>query len=164
MHNHPFIQNDSGLYELNAPASPDEIVSAATGILYTELIQSEALTRSGDAGRFLQLELAREKNEHFSVLFLNSKHQVLAFERLFHGTIDNAAVHPRVVVQRTLEHNAAAVILAHNHPSDCCEPSEADRRITRRLVDALALVDVRVLDHLVVSRAEWVSLAERGWL
>ena len=164
MHNHPFIQNDSGLYELSTPASPDDIVSAATGILYMELTQREAMTRPEDAGQFLQLELAREKNEHFSVLFLNSRHRVLAFERLFHGTIDSSAVHPRVVVQRALEHNAATVILAHNHPSDCCEPSEADRRITRRLIDALTLVDIRVLDHLIVSRAEWASLAERGLL
>lgn len=164
MHDHPFIKTEEGLYELSAPASPDDIVSVAAGILYAELTQREALTAPEDAGRFLQLELAREKNEHFSVLFLDNKHRVLAFERMFHGTIDGSAIHPRVVAQRALEHNAAAVILAHNHPSDCCEPSEADRSITRRLVDALALIDVRVLDHLVVSRSEWVSLAERGWV
>ena len=164
MLDHPFIKNPQGLYELQGPASPDEIVSAAAGILYAELSHREVLTAPEDAGRFLQLELAREKNELFSVLFLDNKHRVLAFERLFHGTVDGSAVHPRVVSQRALELNAAAVILAHNHPSNCCEPSEADRSITRRLVDALALVDVRVLDHLVVTRADWVSLAERGWL
>ena len=87
---------------------------------------------------------------------------MLSFEPLFTGTIDGAAVYPRVVVQRALACNAAAVIFAHNHPSGCCEPSRADQQITKRLSDALALIDVRVLDHFVVSRSEWVSLAERG--
>ena len=89
---------------------------------------------------------------------------MLRFETLFNGTIDSSAVYPRVVVQRALDCNAAAVIFAHNHPSGCCEPSQADRAITTRLKDALALIDVRVLDHFVVSRSEWVSLAQRGWL
>ena len=87
---------------------------------------------------------------------------MLSFEPLFNGTIDGAAVYPRVVVQQALACNAAAVIFAHNHPSGCCEPSRADQQITKRLSDALALIDVRVLDHFVVSRSEWVSLAERG--
>ncbi|PKM22587.1 MAG: DNA repair protein RadC, partial [Gammaproteobacteria bacterium HGW-Gammaproteobacteria-14] len=92
------------------------------------------------------------------------KHRVICFERMFTGTIDGAAVYPRVVVQRALENNAAAVIFSHNHPSGCAEPSEADRSITRRLTEALSLVDVRVLDHFVVSQTHWVSLAERGWI
>ena len=112
--------------------------------------------------QFLQLALAQEKNEVFSAIFLNNKHKVLSFEPLFTGTIDGAAVYPRVVVQQALACNAAAVIFAHNHPSGCCEPSRADQQITKRLTDALALIDVRVLDHFVVSRSEWVSLAERG--
>ena len=83
---------------------------------------------------------------------------------LFYGTIDSATVHPRVVVQRALAINAAALVLYHNHPSGVAEPSQADRVLTRRLVDALALVDIRVLDHLVVGESESVSFAERGWL
>jgi DNA repair protein RadC len=86
------------------------------------------------------------------------------FEELFRGTIDGASVHPREVVKRALEHNAAALILAHNHPSGAGEPSEADRRITQRLREALALVDIRVLDHFVIGDGEPVSLAERGLL
>lgn len=159
-----FIKNDQGLYELNGPARAEEIVSVAAEILFEQLAHGEALTQPTDAAEFLQLALAQEPNECFSALLLDNKHRVLAFERLFTGTIDGAAVYPRVVVQRVMAYNAAAVILAHNHPSNHCEPSEADRRITRRLSDALALIDARVLDHFVVGRAGWVSLAERGWL
>jgi DNA repair protein RadC len=110
------------------------------------------------------MALANEKNEHFAVLFMNNKHQVLSFERLFFGTIDGATVHPRIVVQKALEWNAASVILAHNHPSGHSEPSQADRDVTQQLVKALSLVDVRVLDHLVVSQSGWESLSRRGWV
>ncbi|AJD48688.1 MAG: DNA repair protein RadC [Marinobacter sp.] len=160
----PYIKNDQGLYRVRGYVSPDQLVQIAADILLEDLAGQENLTRPEDAARFLQLSLAREKNEHFAVLFLNNKHQVISFERLFTGTIDGAAVYPRVVVQRALENNAAAVIFAHNHPSGCPDPSEADRAITRRLTEALGLVDVRVLDHFVVSQSTWVSLAERGWL
>ena len=160
----PYIKNDQGLYRVRGYVSPDQLVQIAADILLEDLADQENLTRPEDAARFLQLSLAREKNEHFAVLFLNNKHQVISFERLFTGTIDGAAVYPRVVVQRALENNAAAVIFAHNHPSGCPDPSEADRAITRRLTEALGLVDVRVLDHFVVSQSTWVSLAERGWL
>ncbi len=160
----PYIKNDQGLYRVRGYVSPNQLVQIAADILLEDLAGQENLTRPEDAARFLQLSLAREKNEHFAVLFLNNKHQVISFERLFTGTIDGAAVYPRVVVQRALENNAAAVIFAHNHPSGCPDPSEADRAITRRLTEALGLVDVRVLDHFVVSQSTWVSLAERGWL
>ena len=102
--------------------------------------------------------------EVFAVLFLDTRHRVIAFEVLFRGTVDGASVHPREVVRRALVHNAAAVIFAHNHPSGVAEPSRLDRAITDRLVDALSTVDVRVLDHLVVGDGETVSFAERGWL
>lgn len=128
------------------------------------LARDHSLTRPEDAGRFLLAKLRRYPHEVFACLFLDNKHRVLAFEELFRGTIDGAAVYPREVVRRCLEHNAAALILAHNHPSGVAEPSEADRSITRRLVEAVALVDVRVLDHLVIGDDHWVSLAERGWL
>ena len=147
----PYIKNDQGLYRVRGYVSPDTLVQIAADILLENLAGQENLTKPDDAARFLQLSLAKEKNEHFGVLFLNNKHQVISFERMFTGTIDGAAVYPRVVVQRALEHNAAAVIFSHNHPS-------------RRLTDALSLVDVRVLDHFVVSQTHWVSLAERGWI
>ena len=103
-------------------------------------------------------------NEVFAAVFLDNRHRVIAFEELFHGTVDGASVHPRVVARRALVHNAAALIACHNHPSGVAEPSRADRAITARLRDALALVDVRLLDHFVVGDGEVVSFAERGWL
>ena len=132
--------------------------------LAEELVREHSLTRPEDAGRFLLAKLRRYPHEVFACLFLDNKHRVVAFEEMFRGTIDGAAVYPREVVRRSLEHNAAALILAHNHPSGVAEPSEADRSITRRLVEALGLVDIRVLDHLVIGDGCWVSLAERGWL
>ncbi len=114
--------------------------------------------------RFLQARLRDYPYEVFAVLFLDNRHRVLAFEELFRGTIDGASVHPREVVRRALQLNAAAVILSHNHPSGVAEPSQADQRITTRLREALALVDIRVLDHLVVGDGSCCSMAERGLL
>jgi DNA repair protein RadC len=109
--------------------------------------------------------LVTEPNrEVFRVLFLNNQHQLLADEAMFMGTIDASPVYPRVVVQKALEHNAAALILSHNHPSGEPEPSRADKSITERLQQALALVDINVLDHIVVGDCFTVSFAERGWL
>lgn len=120
-------------------------------------LSSPQATRS-----YLQSELIGERNEVFAVLFLDSRHRVLAFERLFAGTIDGASVHPRVVVQRSLALNAAAVIAVHNHPSGVAEPSRSDEAITTTLASALQLVDVRLLDHIIVAGHQTVSLAERG--
>ena len=132
--------------------------------LESGLAREEALTDPMKAGRFLMARLRNHPHEVFACLFLDNRHRLVAFEELFHGTLDGAAVYPREVLRRCMAHNAAAVILAHNHPSGVAEPSQADRSITRRLVDALALVDIRVLDHLVIGDREWVSLAERGWM
>lgn len=159
-----FVKNEHGLYHVQGCVKSEDIVSTAAAILHDELVGQEALTTPSDAAQFVQLTLAQEKNEVFSAIFLNNKHKVLRYQSLFNGTIDSAAVYPRVVVQQALACNAAAVIFAHNHPSGCCEPSNADKQITKRLQDALALIDVRVLDHFVVSRSGWVSLAERGCL
>jgi len=112
----------------------------------------------------VRLHLAKREREVFAVMFLDNRHRLLAYEELFFGTIDGASVHPREVVKAALAHNAAAVILSHNHPSGVAEPSQADQRITQRLKDALGLVDVRVLDHLIVGEGEPVSFAERGLL
>ena len=122
------------------------------------------LLSPGHTARFLQSRLRDYPYEVFAVLFLDNRHRVLAFEELFRGTIDGASVHPREVVRRALRHNAAAVILSHNHPSGVAEPSQADQRITGRLRDALALVEVRVLDHLIIGDGDCCSLAERGLL
>jgi len=114
--------------------------------------------------RYLQSRLRDYPYEVFAALFLDNRHRVLAFEELFRGTIDGASVHPREVVRRALALNAAAVIFSHNHPSGIAEPSQADQRITTRLREALALIDVRVLDHLVVGDGDCCSLAQRGLL
>ena len=113
---------------------------------------------------FLMSRLRAYPYEVFACLFLDNRHRVIAFEELFTGTIDGASVHPREVVRRSLAHNAAAVIFAHNHPSGIAEPSQADKHITRRLSDALGLIDIRVLDHFVIGDGESVSFAERGLL
>ena len=132
--------------------------------LHEDLQHCESLTSPADTRRYLQAKLCHYPYEVFSCLFLDNRHRVIMFEELFRGTIDGASVHPREVVRRALAHNAAALILAHNHPSGVGEPSEADRRITHRLRDALALVDIRLLDHFVIGDGEPVSLAERGML
>ena len=123
------------------------------------VIASPAATR-----RYLQAALAGESREVFWCLYLDNQHRVIASEALFYGTLDGAAIYPREVVKACLQHNAAAVIFAHNHPSGVAEPSQSDHAITRRLVEALGLVEVRVLDHLVIGDGGWVSLASRGAL
>jgi len=127
------------------------------------LARGDALASPEDTRRFLAARLRDHPFEVFACLFLDNRHRVIAFEELFRGTIDGASVHPREVVRRALVHNAAALILAHNHPSGVAEPSRSDEAITRRLRDALALVDIRVLDHVVVGDS-LVSFAERGLL
>lgn len=130
-----------------------------------ERLQRESALESPQAVRdYLKARLRHEPHEVFACLFLDSRHRVLAFEVLFHGSIDGASVYPRQVVKRALAHNAAALILTHNHPSGIAEPSQADRSLTRRLQDALALIDVRVLDHFIVGDGEPLSMAEHGWM
>ncbi|MCP4995908.1 MAG: JAB domain-containing protein, partial [Gammaproteobacteria bacterium] len=125
---------------------------------------NDALTNPNDTRDYLKTHLAGHPNEVFACLFLDNRHRVIEYEELFHGTIDGASVHPREVVRQALKHNAAALILAHNHPSGVAEPSQADCSITRRLKAALELVDVRVLDHFIIGDGEATSLAERGLL
>ncbi|MEJ2633427.1 MAG: DNA repair protein RadC [Acidihalobacter sp.] len=131
--------------------------------LDARLRRGEALESPAQTVRYLSARLRHHPYEVFAVLFLDNRHRVITYEELFAGTIDGASVHPREVVRRALAHNAAALILAHNHPSGVAEPSAADAAITRRLKEALALIDVRVLDHIVIGD-DAVSLAERGML
>ena len=132
---------------------------------YAELKQAGPALANPRATRdFLRARLRDRDHEVFCCLFLDNRHRVIAFDEVFRGTIDGASVHPRDVVKLALSRNAAAVILAHNHPSGVAEPSQADEVITGRLRDALALVDIRVLDHIVVGDGACVSFAERGLL
>ena len=127
-------------------------------------LQRETLANPAACANFLRTRIGAYPYEVFACLFLDQRHRVLAFEELFRGSIDGASVHPREVVRRCLAHNAAAVILAHNHPSGVAEPSQADRDITAELKRALALIDVRVLDHFIIGSGAPTSLASRGWL
>ena len=144
----------------------DQIITQALQILESRMgygTRSESFSSPEDSKRYARLQLVGHEQEVFAAMFLDNRHRLIAFDKLFYGTVDGASVHPREVVKAALKHNAAAVIFAHNHPSGVTEPSQADERITTRLKDALALVDVRVLDHLVVGD-DTVSFAERGLL
>jgi DNA repair protein RadC len=144
-------------------AVPDaEILEAAFRILARRMARGSCLGSPKATCQYLMLRFAELEHEVFAVIFLTKRHTVIACEDLFHGTIDGASVHPRIVVKKALEHNAAAVIVAHNHPSGIAEPSQADELITQRLKEALALMDIRLLDHIVTAGASAVSLAERG--
>jgi DNA repair protein RadC len=130
--------------------------------LRESLAKGDALTSVADTQRYLQLRLRDYQQEVFGCLYLDNKHRIIAFEELFHGTIDSASVYPREIVKRALQLNAAALILAHNHPSGDPEPSAADKVITAKIKAALALVDIRVLDHCIVGDNRCVSFAEMG--
>jgi DNA repair protein RadC len=120
------------------------------------------LTSAQQTRDYLSLQLAEYHSEVFACLFLDNQHRVIKFEVLFYGTINHANVHPREVIKRALHHNAAAIILAHNHPSGQVKPSKADEELTADLKTALALIDVRVLDHFIVAQNQCVSMAELG--
>ena len=147
-------------------SNDDAIIESALKILESRISynsDSPSLTSPQASRDYVKLKLASYQHEVFACLFMNNRNRVITFEELFRGTIDGASVYPREVVKACLSHNAAAVIFAHNHPSGVAEPSVADERITKRLKDALALIDVRVLDHLIVGE-EVISFAERGLL
>lgn len=132
--------------------------------LAAEWARGDSFSSPAQPRQYLQARLGGYQHEVFACLFLDNQHRLIQFEELFQGTIDGAAVYPREVVKRVLALNAAAVIFAHNHPSGVAEPSQADRLITKRLVQALSLIDVRVLDHFVVGGSDVVSMAEMNAL
>src|SRR5690606_33727188 len=130
--------------------------------LFEELKRGDVLTSPGAVRNFLRSQLAALPHEVFACLYLDNQHRVIAFEELFRGTLDSASVYPREVIKRALAHNAAALILTHNQASGASEPRQADLLLCCRLKESLALVDIRVLDHLVVGDGEPVPFAERG--
>jgi DNA repair protein RadC len=140
------------------------VLEMARRHLGQRLRRGDPLTDPAATREYLAAALRDLRHEVFACLYLDTRHRVIAWEELFRGTLDGTSVHPREVVRQALNHNAAALIFAHNHPSGVAEPSDADRRLTRRLREALALVDIRVLDHFVVGDGETVSFAERGLL
>ena len=126
------------------------------------LERGDAISDPEAAGRYFAHRLRGRRQEVFAALFLDTRHRVLGFEELFQGSVDSAEVHPREVARRALAINATALIVGHNHPSGCAEPSAADRAVTQRLKQALSLVEIRLLDHFVVGDGEPVSMAARG--
>ena len=153
------------LFATGLPPSAQQTIREALTLLERQLREPGASFTSSNAVRdWLRLNLATLEREALSVLWLDNQHRLIAHDMLFPGTINTITVHPREVVRAGLKHNAAAAVLAHNHPSGEAEPSKADRKITERLKQALDLVDIRLLDHLVVGGMETVSFAERGWL
>lgn len=159
---HLMVKQPDGRY---TPADQEQIISAAYRVLESKWLPKGAkLTSPTRVREYLTVHLSEKEHEVFCVLFLDSQHRAISFDEMFQGTIDSASVYPREVVKRALQHNAAAVVLAHNHPSGDPSPSDADRRITDRLQEALGLIDVRVLDHLVIGQEPAVSFAERGYI
>ena len=162
-----FVVNDSCLESLSdiSVQNEDWIVQQAIVLLERRVFKAgPRLERPAAVRDYLRLKLVAEPNEIFVVVFMNSMHDVLAVEPMFHGTINATSVYPRVVLQRALQLNAAAVIFAHQHPSGTTEPSNADRVLTEQLKTALALIDVRVLDHFVIGQGAPYSFAESGLL
>lgn len=138
------------------------VLELARRALAEQLRERAALDTPDTVKHYLQLQLAAKKHECFAVLFLDNQHRLLALEELFRGTLSQTSVYPREVVLRALHHHAAAVVLAHNHPSGTVQPSRADEALTQALKAALALVDVRVLDHVIVAPGQALSMAEQG--
>jgi len=137
-------------------------IELARRYLEAGLQKQDVLTNPKSTRDYLTSQLRSYPHEVFACLFLDNRHHILSFDKMFNGTIDGASVYPREVVKRALSHNAAAVIFAHNHPSGIAEPSNADISLTRRLKTALELVDIRVLDHFIIGNQQAVSFAERG--
>ena len=161
------VINDSCLESLSdiSIQNEDWIVQQAIVLLERRVFKAgPRLERPAAVRDYLRLKLVAEPNEIFVVVFMNSMHDVLAVEPMFHGTLHAPSVYPRVVLQRALQLNAAAVIFAHQHPSGTTEPSNADRLLTEQLKTALALIDVRVLDHFVIGQGTPYSFAESGLL
>jgi len=155
-----YVRDESGFHE----ARPGDVLERAQALLAQRYrVGSPVLTSPALTREFLRMHLGACEHEVFGMLHLDSRHRLIAVENLFRGTINSSSVHPREVVKSALAHNAAAVVLYHNHPSGLTEPSAADELITRRLREALALIDVRVLDHLIVAEAIY-SFAEAGLL
>jgi len=153
------------LFATPLPPSEQQTIREALTLLARQLREpGMSFTSSHDVRDWLRLQLASLEREEFTAIFLDNQHRLISHETLFTGTINHTQVHPREVVKAGLKHNCAAVIVAHCHPSGLAEPSNADRQITTRIQQALELVDIRLLDHLVVGGMDVVSFAERGWL
>jgi len=159
------IKRQGDVFRVSGTGTLQEVLAMARDAAFSYAATKPLLTSPAMVRNFLHGMLASKKDhEIFAAILLDTQNRLIAYEELFRGTLDSCAVHPREVVKLAIASNAASIIFAHNHPSGHAEPSMADRAITERLKSALALIDVRVLDHLVVGEGETVSLAERGWI
>ncbi|TDX28320.1 DNA repair protein RadC [Modicisalibacter xianhensis] len=154
----------TGTYRITDTVTEAELISIAKAFARRRLAKGRKITQPALAFEYLQILLQDYEHEVFSVVFLDSQHRVISFEELFRGTIDSASVYPREVVKQALATNAAAVIFVHNHPSGDPKPSDSDQRITQRLQEALRLIEVRVIDHIVVGNDGYCSFADLGYL
>ncbi|MGH8644227.1 MAG: RadC family protein [Gammaproteobacteria bacterium] len=165
MNNKALVRDANGAYRVRKErVSETEILEAVEEIVSRRFARGQSLSTPQASKELFKQKLGTSEQEIFAALFLDNRHRVLGYKNMFFGTIDGATVHPREVVKAVLRLNAAAVIFGHCHPSGVAEPSLADQSITRRLKDALSLIDVRVLDHIIVGGADATSLAERGLL
>ena len=148
------------------PAINDHIICKALAILKTRMVNKESfvIKSSSDVINFLRLKLSEKEHEVFAVMFLTTRHQLIKYEEMFRGTIDTASVYPREIVKEALKHNAAAIICAHNHPSGNSTHSTADERITTKIKNALDLMDIKLLDHIIIGSDNTTSLAEKGYI
>ena len=160
-----FIASDrSGHYQTLEPVTREQIIRFAHSLLTRQFRNRRKITSSEDVRQWLVMKLALENRESFGVIMLSQQHHILGYQTLFTGTLSQTMVYPREIVSLALTHNAAAVILVHNHPSGEPEPSQADKLITQKITDALALLDIRVTDHLIVGGDKAWSYAEHGLL
>ncbi|MGL5389884.1 MAG: RadC family protein [Shewanella sp.] len=165
MNNRKFFAGEAaGTYVVPEQVTETDILAMALKLAHDRFSKGRKIEQPSSVFSYLQTLMHKYEYEVFGAIFLDTKLRVIRFEALFKGTLDAVSVYPRVVTKRALELNAAAVILVHNHPSGDPEPSEADKRMTPRLRDALSLVDIHTLDHVVVASEGCVSLAERGYL
>lgn len=158
------INENNGNYVFDSEVSAAEIVKLALQIAEKEIFDRKSFTTVEDTSDYLRTYLMDKSQEVFGVMFLSSQHELISTEIMFHGTINSAAVYPREIIKQALLLGASAVIVFHNHPSGNPEPSRADKNITALIKDALALIDVPLLDHFVVGKAGAVSFAQRGLL
>jgi len=156
------IQTDNEKFTLSEPVSTKQMYQLMLTLLEKEYFRTDQLTSPDKTRQYLQVKLAQYEQEVFCCIYLDSQHNVIGFEELFIGGLDSCSVYPRQVIKRCLHHNAAAVVFSHNHPSGDPLPSDADKVLTKRLREALAFIDIRVLDHIVVGGARTISFAEQG--
>ncbi|BBP45105.1 DNA repair protein RadC [Thiosulfatimonas sediminis] len=162
---HPFKAHDSqGHYQINQPVHSQDIIKMANYLTRQRLKKGTDLSSPEKSYDYLQTLLQNQEREVFGVILLDQQHRIIQYQELFQGTINQASVYPREIVKQALMNNAAAVILVHNHPSGDPTPSMADKQLTQIIKEALALVDIRTLDHLVVGHEGYRSLAKMGWL